>query len=582
MFISNDTQIIIHDSFKETTTQFAHNELISYWSKIFNTHSSSAPAPLPIFFTRVTNLPFDSYTISITDTSITICSPVGRGILYGVYELLKLIGCIFIFPSPEHQYVPTLSSFELPPQTITKTPSLEFRGLCLYQVSESTLTESLHMIDYMGKNHYNFLLTSINKDDEAIGDFQDIHWKDVGEKLYPELLKRGIVIDMSEHSTDYFFPRDKWFKEHPEWFALMDGTRVPRQICYSNEDAIAEYIRSYCEFVKKHNDFQFIGIWPLDGGGYCQCDHCKDPLTVLRVNERIAEAIAKIRPDLTVEHLAYTPQSLSCPDHEIPDNMSVLVCDIQNTLAYKWGMKAYSKGGAFYFDYHTGDNYRFRSHVWLNPLYCKKIVNTFVHYRYRGIISLYLPITSWWQSSINYYYLSVAYYNPCFDLEEETSKLARMLFGILNGDTLAEALLITITKLQDQTLWSRFPHKLEHHPEHICNRNTYSDTLHLEAYKHTYNTIWQLIESVDLTSMTNNELYQLELFKAYLALQKLFFECVDQFNFETDSPDKVTPYFNMLEDLQKKWGNVFISPDYAKWRIIGRDNLLDPKKTDTV
>ena len=42
----------------------------TYWSKIFNPHPSSTLTPLPIFFTQVTDLPFDSYTISISDTSI--------------------------------------------------------------------------------------------------------------------------------------------------------------------------------------------------------------------------------------------------------------------------------------------------------------------------------------------------------------------------------------------------------------------------------------------------------------------------------------------------------------------------------
>ncbi|WP_053984547.1 DUF4838 domain-containing protein [Niameybacter massiliensis] len=582
MLISNETPLIVHDFFNEPTTQFAHQELTSYWSKIFANASSNVSSPLSINFSRNEHLPFDSYSLHILEDSITISSPLGRGILYGVYELLKLIGCTFIFPSPAHQYIPTLTTFELAPQTITKISSLEFRGLCLYQVSTHTLTESINMIDYMGKNNYNFLLTSINKDDEAVGDFQDIHWEDVGETLYPELIKRGIVIDMSEHSTDYFFPRKKWFLEHPEWFALINGSRHPLQICYSNADAVNEYIKSYCNFVKIHHDFKFIGIWPLDGGGYCECEQCKDPLTILKANKKITHAIGKVRPDLTVEHLAYTPQSLSCPNDDIPDNLSVLVCSIQDTLAYKWGLKAKNKGGAFYFDYDTGDHYRYRTHVWLNPIACKDMVNTFMHYHYRGIISLYLPITSWWQSSLNYYYLSIAYYNPCFDLEAETLKLSNMLFGILNGTILAEALLTTITKLQDKILWSRFPHKFSHQPEHICHRHTSCDALHLESYKQTYAHIQQLIKSVNLDLMTDAQRYQLELFKSYLELQKLFFECIDQFNFDTDSPDKVTPYFEMLEKLQNKYGKVFISPEYAKWRIIGRDNILDPKNTDTL
>ncbi len=95
------------------------------------------------------------------------------------------------------------------------------------------------------------------------------------------------------------------------------------------------YGESLAKFAAEKPWFQFMGIWPLDGGDYCECEACRDPLTIYRANVRIAEKMKRVRPDLIVEHLAYTPQSFSRPTHAMPENMSVLVCSTRNRTAYR-------------------------------------------------------------------------------------------------------------------------------------------------------------------------------------------------------------------------------------------------------
>ncbi|QTH43149.1 DUF4838 domain-containing protein [Cohnella sp. LGH] len=556
---------------------FARQQLDIYIERIFDSEAEPGRR-LDVIFTSRTDaeLRHDGYSVTIGANEVTIASAMERGILYGVYEWLRMLGCRFTFPAARLEIVPQIKSIELEEQTVRKSPWLEFRGLCLYDTTGETLGQTIDRVDWMAKNNYNLLLTSIHRTDDSVDGMHAILWDEVGDKLLPELRKRGIAIDMSEHSTDYFFPREHWFALHPEWFSFIDGKRVPRQICYSNPDAVREYASSFAAFARENHYFQLLGIWPLDGAGYCECDRCRDPLTLLRANFYIADEIRRIRPDLLVEHLAYTPQSFARPREELPSNMSVLVCNVNDQVAYEWGVVAKNGGGAFYFDYHTGDHYRFRSNLWINPFYVREMVNTFAAYDYRGIVSLYLPIASWWQASLNYYYLSRFYYEPTASVEELTAELSADLFGARNRSSMTKVLMEIFRQLQDQTLWSGMPHKHSYYSEHISARNRELDRLHLEKMEITLRRIETWINEADYEGASPSEQTQLDYVREYVRLQRLYFCCIDQYDADIDRPERAEPYFHALGELEQRYGSVFISENYARWRIIGRDNIFDP------
>lgn len=559
---------------------FATEELTRYIECMFQGEGTLQQLQVSLTDRLEEPLRYDGYTVTVAGNQVTIASQHERGILYGVYEFLRVLGCRFMFPSDQLETVPQLAHLELPDQTIRKEPWIEFRGLCLYGTTQETIQQTAEMVDWMAKNNYNLLLTSVHRSDDAVEGAHAILWDETASDLLPEINKRGIVIDMSEHSTDYFFPREYWFNLHPEWFSLINGERSQYQLCYSNQDVVREYARSYLEFARSNREFQILGIWPLDGGGYCECDKCKDPLTLLRANEYIAGEIAKVRPDLIIEHLAYTPQSFARPASSLPQNMSVLVCNVNNIVAYEWGLKAKNSGGAFYFDYHTGDHYRFRSNLWIHPFYIREMVNTFAAYNYRGIISLYLPITSWWQASLNYYYLSRLYYDPTASVEELTRALCGDLYGAENSERMSEILMKVFRELQDQTLWSGMPHKHSYYSEHITDRNTAVDAIHHAKLKSSLQTISELLHEAEphITQAFAKE--QLAYLKKYIELQWLYFTCVDQYNADIDTPERAEAYFLALRELEKEYGQTFISENYARWRITGRDNIFNPSNTN--
>lgn len=572
-----DSDVFPRDSL---TLAFARQQLDAYVARVFG--GEADPQQLTVTFTSHAEpaLRHDGYSVTIGSNEVVIASALERGILYGVYEFLRMLGCRFPFPSEKLEIVPRIDRIDLMEQTVRKSPWLEYRGLCLYNTTKETQTQTLDTVDWMAKNNYNLLLTSIHRTDDSVGGAHAILWDEIGDELLPELRKRGIVIDMSEHSTDYFFPREHWYDLHPEWFSLIGGKRVPKQICYSNMDAVREYAKSFVAFVQENHYFQLLGIWPLDGDGYCECDHCLDPLALLRANAYIAGEVYKVRPDLIVEHLAYTPQSFARPQEELPPNMSALVCNVNDQVAYEWGMVAKNSGGAFYFDYHTGDHYRFRSNLWINPFYIREMVNTFAAYDYRGIVSLYLPITSWWQSSLNYYYLSRFYYEPTASVEELTAELCADLFGVKNQARMTAVLMLVFRQLQDQTMWSGMPHKHSYYSEHITGRNREVDKLHREKLESTLRGIEALLEQADHDGMSPFEQTQLAYVREYVRLQWLYFSCVDQFDADADSPEQAAPYFLALRELEQRFGEVFIPESYARWRVVGRDNIFNPRNVN--
>lgn len=566
---------------------FACKELDRYLSRIFPqsvleqisctlalTDSASAPDFAPGMTDSL--LRYDGYSVSGPPKDMRICSPCERGLLHGVYALLVHLGCSFLFPGGAREFVPRLEKWPFAQDiSIKNVPWLEYRGLCFYNTTRETLSKTLDAIDWMCKNGFNFLLTSIHRLSDTDCGGHGILWDEIGDELLPEIQKRGIVLDMSEHSTDYYFPRKELFTKHPEWFAQVNGVRSPGQICYSNPDAVAAYADALAGFAADKPWFEFMGIWPLDGGGYCECEKCRNPQTIFRANAFIAKKLKKVRPDLTVEHLAYTPQSFPRPESEMPDNMSVLVCAVRDRIAYEWAIASRRAKGAFYFDYMTGDHYRYRSDVILNPRHCRETVNALASYGFRGVVSLYLPVDCWFQSSLNYRYLSRLYYDPAADMGQLHKQLAAELFGAELADMGAKLLSDISEKLFDCTLWSGFAHGHEWFCEHITDRSPELEQAHAAQFDRIFSLIMEKLRPIGQNAQ---ERYQknIQNMEAFLELQKLYYHCVDQYDARRDTPKKAEPYFEKLRELEKTEDSPFIPEAYARWRITGRDNIFEP------
>ena len=68
----------------------------------------------------------------------------------------------------------------------------------------------------------------------------------------------------------------KYFKQHPEWFALVNGKRMGQgaQLCLTNPEMRKVFLQNVLAELKKHKDPRFISVTQNDNDNHCQCANC--------------------------------------------------------------------------------------------------------------------------------------------------------------------------------------------------------------------------------------------------------------------------------------------------------------------
>lgn len=420
--------------------RFAAGELQGYLRKISGAtiainDNRNLPLEISLQVDKAVSSNRDAFTIAVTPGGIKLIGSNERSVLYAVYGLLEQLGCMWVYPGEKEEMIPSLSTISLPIKKWHEQASIDHRGLGLYELHSQTVELGAELIDWMGKNRFNLLMTSEDRIDKV--GTQCMHWPEVKEVLYPELQKRGMLLELSEHMTHVYFPPSLG-KEHPEWFAMVNGKRSGQgQMCFSNPEAVEYFGDRVAEYVEQHPEADIIGTWPLDGGGYCECEGCLDPLAAFKAITQVAKKAAAVNPQTTIEFLAYRDQTYSAPEGlEIPENLSVLMCDRLDANAKRWTelMEEQGARGQYHFEYVLGDNYRWRTNVWLIPEYGPWLEDQLVDLGYKGSVSLFLPIRNWWRSAFNNYFMAKACWNPDFDVEQALQTYCQAYYGEWSAD----------------------------------------------------------------------------------------------------------------------------------------------------
>lgn len=177
------------------------------------------------------------------------------------------------------------------------------------------------------------------------------------------------VFQFFVHSSFHLIPPQKYYKEHPDWFSEIDGVRkvgIPAwagqpkdykdfeallspeqihssgtQLCFSNDEMIAEMTQNARETLRKNPHASFLSISQNDWHGFCTCEKCKtiDEMegshagSLLRGVNKIAEALEEEFPNLYVETLAYQytrkPPLITKPRK----NVIIRLCSIECSFA---------------------------------------------------------------------------------------------------------------------------------------------------------------------------------------------------------------------------------------------------------
>ena len=190
-----------------------------------------------------------------------------QGTRYAVVELLHLLGCRFYAPHVDGECIPQSKTLVLDEMAKLSKPDFVLRRL-RYSFSP-----------HKGKHNG----TPENLADRAAHKYWCV-----------KNAAGGLHIDMG-HNFDTILPSDKYFNDHPEWFALAagkegeivrGGTAAPdvpgaapgqMQLCLSNVEVQNVFIDAACKRFGSGRGGTF-SLSPTDTGPdrWCQCDKCKN------------------------------------------------------------------------------------------------------------------------------------------------------------------------------------------------------------------------------------------------------------------------------------------------------------------
>lgn len=310
---------------------FAADELQTYLAIITGASLPvSSQAPEPRIVLRVTPVAREEHSWRITDTEIILAGSDAGALVHAVYHFLEThCGCRWLSVFEGEEIVPRRETLAVPCEERTFTPGFTHRAFTNYPAIDR---RTVSMVDWMAKHGFNRFMIFANMD----GSFEA--YKKI---LKPELVARGMKIEMGHHSFRYFLPPEEFFAAHPEYYALLGGERSSGgQVCTSNPEVAEVMARRVCEFLSAHPEIDTVGLWPNDGYGWCECAQClqeepQEPSwpyesqprrtdTYLKFVNRVAEVVAREHADRRLSALAYV--NYVQPPRDVTPLPNVKVC----------------------------------------------------------------------------------------------------------------------------------------------------------------------------------------------------------------------------------------------------------------
>ena len=288
---------------------------------------------------------FDGYAISAGPDGVRIAGDNERGCIYGVYDLLERLGCLWLAPDQDPldpPHIPKSDRLDVPEGAWAVASPVRWR-VCNASswFFEMDTDIAIRQMDWGMKLRYNTMGWQAENRTPLLAQYQIL--KDSG--VLRELTRRGMMLHGPAHSFDHFLPNEL-FEEHPEWFGMRDGARVKQvfggaQFCWSNPDARRAFVDNAEAFALAVPELSVFCTLGFDGGPCCQCPRCaaSEPADlVMGLMAELAERLAVSRPGLPVETSGgYNPV------HEPPQNARIHK-DVRVVWAHwgRWHGEGYS------------------------------------------------------------------------------------------------------------------------------------------------------------------------------------------------------------------------------------------------
>ena len=246
------------------------------------------------------------------------------GTWHGVSAFLEgSLGIRWFLPGDAGEVVPQHPTLTIPDQDLTDAPKMVYRRMSYLYANDAPPVRVKEVNDWLRRNRSG--------------------WS---------------IIWSASHIWLEHFKAETYFKEHPDWFALVNGRRVAHQplgaqICTTNAQALDEFARVIIEFGRANPGVMF-SLSPNDGGGFCECANCraldraKNPdgspvLTdrIMTYANEVARRVTKVLPQQTFGIYAYS--YFADPPLATRLHPSIYVMNVANDAAQLYAVEEYRK-----------------------------------------------------------------------------------------------------------------------------------------------------------------------------------------------------------------------------------------------
>ena len=263
--IVNGYPASLESNFNDPTLTLAASEMSALCLKRFGRQDTS----WNFKFRLETSLP--SFEVSFKADTLEIAASTPVEILYGVYDFAERFLGYFFF-EPGKDLLNGQGALELAEGVLIPARKVPFkvRGF----IQEYPFDENSPLLaDWMAKNKLNFLNVWMK------------YYDGLSYEGREAFRIRGIEIQSGHHNFDYWIPAKKYHKEHPEFFAEINGVRIKpeadenalllgKQLCTTNKGLRKEIVNNMVDYIEKNPELKSVALVPNDGFGWCQCEEC--------------------------------------------------------------------------------------------------------------------------------------------------------------------------------------------------------------------------------------------------------------------------------------------------------------------
>lgn len=284
----------------------------------------------------VRTLGAEESVLRTVDGSLLIAGGRPRGVLYAVYTFLEdVLGCRWYTAWAEK--VPKLPTCPVPPLDRRFKPAFALRS------GYTRLPDRL-WTDAQKEQWPRYLVRNRINGPEAT---YKVWWKWRAPNV-PELIPGGDTLGGSAglrhggpHSFARYFPADKYFGAHPEWYSVRRGARVPsngadgNHLCLTNPELRKVYTEKIRRNMRASPDVALFSVAMNDGGNptACDCERCTSvadrtswtDLYIEFLNE-LADGVRDEFPDQRIWTIAYSFAGQPPRSVKARDNIMVMAC----------------------------------------------------------------------------------------------------------------------------------------------------------------------------------------------------------------------------------------------------------------